>query len=753
MNPFVRHVGRLSRTGFLAGLACLSLRPAQAGGDDPVVAIQQQTFVTADLSADACDRATETVITVEEDTVVQYCFSVRNIGTVALTSHDVVTDSFGKLVSMLPLTLAPGQSIWRSHQDLVVDDRTTTSTWVARDTMPAYAHSATTYDFTDISTTGTSLGVVVFFAQSVTLPFSVRLYGHATKNVSVCNLGVIELDGTREVCTSPGPLPNDGMPLSLMPWWDDLDSNGGGVWYQVTGSEPHRKVIVQWQRGHAPFIASNHVIFQAVMAEDSDEIVFQYKDVSFGLPGYDAGGTATIGLNYDANLAHAYSVDTPSLVDGQAIRWTPNVWRTAQASSSATVIVHAARVDVGTRALQSRQPPGRVTTRGLAFSNTGLVPLRWHFDEAQANSRAHIPRSERLAVAKSSPERMQASPLERAYRPSPLQAPKPSGTSLPTAYGRDGWNGDFIRIDLSNAAVTGINLGERAPVSNADFLDGDFTRLYSLSGNLTSQVLIAVDPAVGQFAFIGPSNPAPGQAWSGIAGDSTSGTMYASTVDFFVTTGGEAFCGPDSRLYRVNPSLGTPRLIGRIAANSCVRGIATNANGEMFGVDIQNDTLLAIDKTTGVGSVIGPLGFDAGHDVGLDFDEDANVLYLVAMNFGSRQSELRTVNTSTGATTLVAPFIRDGLDAPDIIALAVASGGHGCVDPATVPWLSVTPASGTTSPGGSDVVTVRFDSTGLAAGRYEALLCLFSNDPRNRFVTLPVRLDVDPDAIFADGFE
>jgi hypothetical protein len=84
----------------------------------------------------------------------------------------------------------------------------------------------------------------------------------------------------------------------------------------------------------------------------------------------------------------------------------------------------------------------------------------------------------------------------------------------------------------------------------------------------------------------------------------------------------------------------------------------------------------------------------------------------------------------------------------------VASGG--CASPEDVPWLSVSPASGTTPAGGSSTATVTFDATGLTNGTYDANLCVSSNDSANRTVTVPVTLNVGgivDDTIFKNGFD
>jgi subtilisin-like proprotein convertase family protein len=66
-----------------------------------------------------------------------------------------------------------------------------------------------------------------------------------------------------------------------------------------------------------------------------------------------------------------------------------------------------------------------------------------------------------------------------------------------------------------------------------------------------------------------------------------------------------------------------------------------------------------------------------------------------------------------------------------------------CDAPEDIPWLSVSPTSGTTSPSSSDDVTVSVDTTGLTNGEtYEAALCINSNDADTPLVVVPVTLMV-----------
>ncbi|MBK8984913.1 MAG: choice-of-anchor J domain-containing protein [Chloroflexi bacterium] len=81
-----------------------------------------------------------------------------------------------------------------------------------------------------------------------------------------------------------------------------------------------------------------------------------------------------------------------------------------------------------------------------------------------------------------------------------------------------------------------------------------------------------------------------------------------------------------------------------------------------------------------------------------------------------------------------------------------------CDAPADIPWASLAPSNGTTTPGNATDVTVTLDSTGLADGSYNANLCVASNDPDagpgngTDLVVVPLALTVagDPPTIAVD---
>jgi hypothetical protein len=77
----------------------------------------------------------------------------------------------------------------------------------------------------------------------------------------------------------------------------------------------------------------------------------------------------------------------------------------------------------------------------------------------------------------------------------------------------------------------------------------------------------------------------------------------------------------------------------------------------------------------------------------------------------------------------------------DILVDGTAEPGI-CDVPSDIPWLSVSPASGTTSGLSSTDVEITFDSTGLAIGVYTGTLCINSNDTLNPLITIPVEMEV-----------
>ena len=72
--------------------------------------------------------------------------------------------------------------------------------------------------------------------------------------------------------------------------------------------------------------------------------------------------------------------------------------------------------------------------------------------------------------------------------------------------------------------------------------------------------------------------------------------------------------------------------------------------------------------------------------------------------------------------------------------------------PSDVPWLSLSAVSGDVDAHDAASISVTLDPSVLAAGHYEAALCIGSNDPQHPRTVVPVRFDIG-DALFTDGFD
>jgi hypothetical protein len=59
-----------------------------------------------------------------------------------------------------------------------------------------------------------------------------------------------------------------------------------------------------------------------------------------------------------------------------------------------------------------------------------------------------------------------------------------------------------------------------------------------------------------------------------------------------------------------------------------------------------------------------------------------------------------------------------------------------------IPWVSVSPDTGTTASSSTTTVDVVLDSTGLTIGTYQAVLCASSNDPDEPLISVPITLEI-----------
>ena len=134
-------------------------------------------------------------------------------------------------------------------------DTVNTATWTAK-TLP---FTTTSFNLIDISTTGTALALAddgEADIRATVLVHAVRTTSsdlRMTKNNGGILYGITTGDlGT----TDPAPAQRDDWPGRSFPFWDDIDSDTGDVYWEVQGLAPNRVAIIKWY--HDPATLRRH---------------------------------------------------------------------------------------------------------------------------------------------------------------------------------------------------------------------------------------------------------------------------------------------------------------------------------------------------------------------------------------------------------------------------------------------------------------------------------------------------------------
>lgn len=175
--------------------------------------------------------------------------------------------------------------------------------------------------------------------------------------------------------------------------------------------------------------------------------------------------------------------------------------------------------------------------------------------------------------------------------------------------------------------------GATIPGSKDAYVVDNSNNLYRVSEN-------------GNYLFVTELDPNGAQSFTGLE-FASDGTLYGIATDGMGST----------RLYEINPITQVVTPVG--TDNGLVVGIALgrDANNNLYSYDIDSDTVHRIDRVTGNITLLGPLGFDANFGQGMGYDHKSGSLMLTAFNNTTFKPELRMMNTTTGATTLVGTIV------------------------------------------------------------------------------------------------
>ncbi|MBT0608601.1 T9SS type A sorting domain-containing protein [Aequorivita echinoideorum] len=217
------------------------------------------------------------------------------------------------------------------------------------------------------------------------------------------------------------------------------------------------------------------------------------------------------------------------------------------------------------------------------------------------------------------------------------------GNVLDTAYGINNSNQDVIGFNVADPLNTEVFATSPVTVNfeNAGAIDpNNPTTGYSLDNGGD---LYSFDISTGFYTFIGNI---PG-SWLGMEYDQNSGILYAIT---------------GTELYTIDTTAISATLVGPLGFDGVTQvpiALAINGSGVGYTYDIGNDTLYTVDLTNGATTAVGLIGFDASFGQGMCYDALTDTVYMAAFNATTFQAEWRSVNTTTGMSTLIGPIVTD----------------------------------------------------------------------------------------------
>lgn len=227
-----------------------------------------------------------------------------------------------------------------------------------------YAAASTKYSYQTI--TGTNLNLFYYSGATVTSPFPIQFGGGTFTNLTVGAGGTISFNGFYS--ENNDVIPTGQTPMLIAPFWTSLYPFGSGtnnnVFWQVLGTAPNRRLVVEWRNVGFCCETTNTVRFEVVFFEGNGNILFNYADTIFGgaYSANDNGATATSGVQVASLLGTQYSYDQPMLLSKTALLWYP---------SSPTATVSTSALGFGYHQIGTSTLPQKVT-----LTNGGIATLQ-----------------------------------------------------------------------------------------------------------------------------------------------------------------------------------------------------------------------------------------------------------------------------------------------------------------------------------------------------------------------------------------
>ncbi len=619
------------------------------------------------------------------------------------------------------------------------------------------------------------------YTTDVALPFPFTLYGQTYESAQVTANGYLSFRPTQYSTYYNVPIPDPTEPnAAVYAFWDDIMLDDmSSVRTEVLGTAPKRQFVVEW-RDVISWDTGVRTSFEVILHEDS-HILMQYVS---GEDAWQQGLMATIGLEDDAGAtAFQYSHNQAAVAPQSAVLYSLPpagiVQGTITDANDGTGITGAT-----VQAVKDGAVVRSTTTTKSGFCRLLLPPGSYsllvstkNYASAQAEVSVAldqtVERSLQLktAVASLSPGTLQLLMPTNQTRTRTLVLKNTGSAALTFDFAESGGRKAQLtptrtlkRVQSFNSnAFTTKGLFSNLPATTGVGIDaaGDVLFSFVPSGlglpwgvGVTSNLWLSDPPANrnSEFTFAGA---ATGRQWSTPWTSSWGGDMAYDEARGLVC---QLAVGGDNGIHCWKPDTGAE--VDKIAGpfpwtSTSQRGLAYRPDDDSFYVGGWNDGtiyhvkgLSAPDKGTVIGSCI-PAD---GNISGLAYNPSVNVLWVATNSPTDTIYELNP-DDCTVLSMLSHPtpgFTGAGLDMDETGDLWMVSQNTNTVFlmesgvPAfsDVPWLTPTPASGNVAAGKSANISVKVDTTGLAAGMYLASLYVRTNAAKQSLIRVPVSLVV-----------
>ena len=749
-EPWKRLTSGLLGSCLALSLPSLVLAETTGGNEQVTITAQGSQPTDSGLSltvgitpnGDGTTCGTATSVQVLKGTAIDICYTVTNNSTMAL-AYSTLDDSLDGNLFRYKSTPIPSGASYTWHRPLFRAETSGqhTLTWTAQDIRPQYVPTvapAAPTDFIDIRSTGILLPISQYLNGSVQTPFPFSFYGITSNAFCIINNGFIVPAVSTSAC-SGGVV---GWVTSLNPQeWQGYDGNhgaviapfstifvddSGGVYFQVQGEAPNRKLIVEWDRPARycdPTFGTctgtpGRANVEAILGEDGS-IAYQYQTTDFLFADPFSGAVynsnqAVIGLRNgqyglwnpeDGQFFEQYSrFTTLPYSDPVSITWTLVSPTQLVAQSSANVQVGAPAVRLNPSTLEPVAPSGSSApvTIPLTITNAGDYGLAWSAGQAPS---AAAPVAIPATISGAQPAATEAEPATTAaasFRTARSEYITQSGSPplLPAAE-----PAVVAATEQCGPAVPGAMIYDDGLVNNSWYIPPASGAVVAMLQKFTPLSYPATfgSACIAFQTFLNIPGP-PGTV------------SPAMLINFEVVAYDDT--GPD----------GSPgNLLGAVAAPGGTMSVGFPSY-ETFNnrVDISGLNLRVDQGSIYIGArYMSRQQPQPELSISIGFD-DVQDGFLPLTSGGGGPTDTWSAYYLTGTTPEFSPmygmFYRK-----NVLAIRAVEAAPGCANPSDVPWLSVSPSVGTVVAGADGSASITFNPTGLADGIYKANVCIGAN--------------------------